>query len=238
VRAPDHPFEEQRIQALHDLEILDTDGEAMWDQLTALVSNLCQTPIALMSLVDEDRQWFKSHLGLDAQETPRDMSFCGFAILQKDVLVVPDATQDERFFDNGLVTGDPLIRAYAGAPVVAPNGMPVGTLCAIDRVPRELTDTQIEGLVMLADMANALLRQRQQANLLRRVFSDEHIAENARAIVRDVSDEFLNPLTPIVIQIARLRQMGADEHALDVIERNVLRIRETVRDACKVFTAE
>lgn len=127
--------ETARVQALHGLELLDSAPEERFDRLTRLAKRLFNVPIALVTLVDTNRQWFKSCVGLDATETPRDVSFCGHAILQNDLLLVPDAREDVRFHDNPLVTGAPNIRFYAGYPLTVPNGNKMGTLCLIDTKP-------------------------------------------------------------------------------------------------------
>ncbi len=156
--------EKARIAALHSHNILDTEGEEEYDRIVKVASYICGTPISLISLVDTDRQWFKSRKGMEAQETSRDVSFCAHAIKQDGVMEVPDAAEDDRFRDNPLVTGDPNIRFYAGTPLVTSDGHKLGTLCVIDRVPRTLTLEQKECLENLSRqvMDQMILRQQKR----------------------------------------------------------------------------
>lgn len=155
----------ERLAYLHHLNILDTPREQSFDDVVQLASSICAVPIAVVSLVDGERQWFKSCLGLDATETSRDVAFCAHAILTPDdLLVVEDALLDARFCDNALVTGEPKIRFYAGAPLVTREGFALGTLCVIDYVPRQLDPAQIQALKLLAGQVTQLLQLR-EANL-------------------------------------------------------------------------
>lgn len=152
-RVPIPDDEEDRLNALGKLDILDSVPEECFDRLTSLAANIFDVPIALVSLVDKDRQWFKSRHGLEAEETPRDLAFCAHAIMSVQPLIVPDTHGDIRFRDNPLVTGEPHIRFYAGAPLVTTVGFKLGTLCIIDRKPRPegLSPRQIEILTGLAE---------------------------------------------------------------------------------------
>jgi PAS domain S-box-containing protein len=158
--APLPANEEDRVAALHALKILDTEPEERFDRITRMAKRLLDVPIVLISLVDSDRQWFKSRQGLDASETSRDLSFCAHAILDHRPLVVTNALEDKRFEDNGLVTDAPNIRFYAGYPMTAPGGEAVGTLCVIDRRARTLSDEDIDLLKDLASMAEVELSSR------------------------------------------------------------------------------
>ncbi len=155
--APMPADEDERLAALRELLLLDTPPEERFDRLTRSAAEQLDTPIALLTLVDGQRQWFKSRMGLEATETPREISFCGHAILKNELFVVEDASRDPRFADNPLVTGDPHIRFYAGAPLSAPGGHRIGTLCVIDTVPRTLGTVERSILDALRRLANETL---------------------------------------------------------------------------------
>lgn len=158
--APLPPDESDRLEALRRYRILDTTPEEAFDDLVHAAALLCRTPIALLSLVDASRQWFKARVGLPDPETARKDAFCAYAILGSDLMVVPDTHADTRFEQNTLVTGDPFIRFYAGAPVVTPEGLGLGTLCVIDRVPRSIGEEEARALRGLARQAMIQLELR------------------------------------------------------------------------------
>jgi diguanylate cyclase (GGDEF)-like protein len=153
--------EAARVQALRDYAILDTHGEAAFDDITALAALVCRVPISLVSFVDGERQWFKARVGFEVTQTAREDAFCAHAILRPhEVMIVTDAAEDPRFRNNPLVTGPPHIRFYAGAPLVTPRGEPIGTICVIDRVPRELAPAKLEALHALSRQVVAQLELR------------------------------------------------------------------------------
>lgn len=163
---PPFPIDEAaRLDTLRRLNVLDTPPEERFDRLTRLAKRLFDVPIALVSFVDADRQWFKSRQGLDATETRRDISFCGHAILGENIMVVTDACSDERFADNPLVAGDPKIRFYAGFPLGAANGSKLGTLCLIDHAPRSMSEDDVRLLDDLATMVEEELAAVQLATI-------------------------------------------------------------------------
>ncbi|WP_087022352.1 GGDEF domain-containing protein [Thaumasiovibrio subtropicus] len=166
MQIPDKPEnEESRLASLRGLKVLDTEPEERYDRITRLARRLFNVPIALVSLVDENRQWFKSCFGLDVTETPRDISFCGHAILDNKPFIIEDAREDSRFADNPLVTGPPHIRFYAGIPLVHEDGEKLGTLCIIDSEPHTLSCEEIEDLIDLAKMAERELAASKNAAL-------------------------------------------------------------------------
>lgn len=155
--------EKARLENLHDYQVLDSEPEEAFDRITRVAKSALRVPIALVSLVDKDRQWFKSRQGLETTETPRDFSFCTHAIRKRDPFIINDALTDERFRNSPLVTGEPNIRFYAGIPLTTPKGHNIGTLCAIDTAPRELSPVELEILQDLARLVVDELELRQIA---------------------------------------------------------------------------
>lgn len=192
--------EAERLAALKEYRILDTGTEQPYDDITALAAHICQVPIATISLLDEARQWFKAKVGMARMQTPREIAFCAHTILQRKPLVVRDARKDRRFANNALVTGEPHIRFYAGFPLVSQEGLALGTLCAMDRKPRELSARQEKAMQALVRQVMALLE-------FRRV--SLHLAEALNHI------KTLQGLLPICAWCKRVRD---DEGYWDQVE--------------------
>ncbi len=165
--APPMPSDEaQRIESLRNLRVLYTEAEARFDRITRAAAAYFKAPIALVSLVDTNRQWFKSCVGVNVTETPRSISFCGHAILQDEVFVIPDAAADPRFADNPLVTGETNVRFYAGVPLRGPGGYKVGTLCIMDHVARDFSEQERSVLKDFAAWAELELNSHELSNLI------------------------------------------------------------------------
>lgn len=190
------PNEHERLAKLQSYKILDTLPDQEFDDVTQLAAEICDTPIALISLVDQERQWFKARVGIDASETSRDISFCGHAVAECATLVVPDATQDSRFADNPLVLQDPHIRFYAGAPLITPDDYVLGTLCVIDRQPKTLTSQQIERLEALGRLVMSQLELRrsnielQKLSLIASKTENLAVVTNAQGQIEWVNESF------------------------------------------------
>jgi anti-sigma regulatory factor (Ser/Thr protein kinase) len=229
--------EKARVEALHSYKILDTDPEKAFDDLTVLASHICETPIALISLVDTDRQWFKSRVGVSITETAREVAFCARAIQQSDLFVVPDATKDPRFSSNPLVVSDPKIRFYAGAPFTSSSGYPLGTLCVVDMVPRELSAGQKNALQALSRQVQAQLELRRNLLELRTALAERDRAEAER-------DRTISELQQALEHVSRLSGLlpacsackldmtiSADPNAISGVVDGVLQIAREMKCA-------
>jgi GAF domain-containing protein len=198
----------ERLRTLRSYKILDTKPEERFDDLTQLAALICDAPISLISLIDSDRQWFKSRFGLDMQETPRAQAFCTHAIMQPEMFVVPDAAKDERFAQAPLVTGETHIRFYAGAPLAARDGHLLGTFCVMDRQPHALTDTQMRALEILSRLVIANIELRRDLQELRDALTvrdaDEHSAAQADVGLEELISHLHDALYNL--QAARGRQ--------------------------------
>jgi GAF domain-containing protein len=195
--------EKQRLKVLWQYEVLDTVPEEVFDDLTELAARICGAPLAMISLVDEHRQWFKSRVGVTQTETARDVSFCAHAILQSDLFIIPNATLDKRFANSPLVKSDPKIRFYAGAPLVTPDGHALGTLCVLDQVPRELNADQRQALRVLARHVVGQLELRRQAREL----------AQARQSGDEIKHELLKVRGELAAAHKGLRKVAAAPHA-------------------------
>lgn len=238
ISASDTVDEKARLKALFDYDVLDTDAERVFDDLTQLASEICETPIALISLVDPDRQWFKSKVGLDANETSRDIAFCSHAIHHRQVFEVKDTLQDERFFDNPLVTQNPKIRFYAGAQLVTPEGHAIGTLCAISDKPKQLNPRQKNALEILSREVISQLELRKKIKLLGKA------NERKTDYLSNISHELRTPLNAIIsfsqIMLGEIKQHTIPEKFknylthLDDSGRRLLGLVNSVLDLSKI----
>jgi signal transduction histidine kinase len=230
--------EAERLDWLQRLDILDSLEEKAYDDLTFLAAQICQVPIALVSLVDRDRQWFKSHHGLAARETPRSLAFCAHAILGDEFFVVEDSARDKRFHDNPLVTGQPHVKFYAGAPLILRDNIRVGTLCVIDNHARTITDYQRLAI-------EALARQVVSQMELRLKIKELRLLDQAKdEFVSMVSHELRTPLTSVNGSLALLRHTvsnqleAAANQMLEIAIRNSERLLNLVNDILDIASME
>ena len=198
--------EADRLRTLRSYKILDTKPEERFDELTRLAALICGVPISLISLIDADRQWFKSRFGLDVQETPRAQAFCTHAIMQPEMFVVPDASQDDRFAHNPLVTGDPHIRFYAGAPLAARDGHLLGTLCVIDREPHTLTFGQTEALRILSRLVIANVELQNDLRELKNALAARDAAEGPSGESAGNLDAIISRLQGVASDLQAVRE--------------------------------
>ena len=239
--APLPENEAERLEALRKTRLLDSAPDSAFDDFTRLASFVCGTPVALISLIDEDRQWFKSRIGLDATETPRHQAFCAHAILGTEVFEVPDSSLDERFVDNPLAIGYPHVRFYAGAPLVTPEGHALGTLCVIDDQPRSLSDTQRDALSTIARQVMVRIELQRKAEELARATMERErewrvIERLKNEFISTVSHELRTPLTSIrgSLGLVEAGVAGAlPEQALDLVriaKNNTERLIRLIND--------
>jgi GGDEF domain-containing protein len=222
--------ENERLSDLYAHGILDGPSNAQLDRIVALAAEILGTPIALISLVDRDRQWFLSRHGLEARETPRDVAFCHHAIRSDQVFVVADALQDSRFHDNPLVQGDPKIRFYAGAPLIARSGLRLGTLCVIDRQPHLLTPYQEELLAQFSAMAMHEINHLRQARLcpLTAVFTRQALLAEGERVLKKARSQGHTPVL-VTVALAGLRQLNAEADGATRVDERLERISAVCR---------
>jgi signal transduction histidine kinase len=238
--------ENERLAALKEYDILDSMPERDFDDITRLASEICQTPISLITLVDAGRQWFKSHHGLDVPETKREHAFCAHAINDPEkILIVPDSRRDKRFMDNPLVTGDPHIVFYTGVPLLTPNGHALGTLCVIDHEPKKLNERQLDALTALANQVVRLIELRKANRKLEKLKADLEIRnKDLEQFAYVVSHDIKSPLSSIVLTAEMLRENLADSMAPDtdqllkILNRSSYKIKNLVDGILTYYRGE
>ena len=227
--------EAERLNTLRGYAILDTHPEDRFDDLTRLAASICGTPISLISLVDEHRQWFKSKIGLEACQTPREDAFCAHAITSQELFVVPDASHDPRFATSPLVLGEPHIRFYAGAPLAAPNGHNLGALCVIDRVPRQLNCEQLESLRILSRqvMAQVILGKNLQ-DLRTALETREDLEQDMRKLIQYFQEAraMINTLKGLLPVCAWCKKVRDDQGYWEQVEAYITKFTGVDTTGC------
>ncbi|WP_374951208.1 ATP-binding protein [Mucilaginibacter sp.] len=226
--------ESERLEALASYDILDTNPEDDFEELTLLASEICQTPIALVSLIDDKRQWFKSHYGLNVTETPKEYAFCAHTIVNPhEIMQVRDARQDERFAHNPLVTGDTKVIFYAGVPLLNEDGYALGSLCVIDHEPKELTEGQLKALRVLSKQVLAQMELRRKINNLQKS-NDTLVEANAfiQKFASTAAHDIKNPLSSIMLTAQALQSRLSTSG--DVRSRNLVDM--TLNSSKKLLT--
>lgn len=237
--------EVERVKRLQDYEILDTKAEEAFDRITRVAAHIFDVPIALVSLVDEDRQWFKSRHGLDAPETPREYAFCTHAIMKDELFVIPDAAADDRFKNNPLVTDGPKIRFYAGAPLITNDGLGLGTLCVIDTKPRQPTPQQLKDLADLCDLTMDALNLRRAGRLaLEEAHQTIKLDTLQGSFIDSINHELRTPLTSIAGSLSLLASGAVGDleeetqNFVAVAERNTNTLMAMISDLLNISQLE
>lgn len=218
----------ERLKELASYSILDTLTEDDYDNLTKIASEICKTPISLISFLDEKRIWFKSHHGLDVNETQKEYAFCAHAIHKpNEIFIVEDSRKDERFYDNPLVIGDPKVVFYAGIPLVSDNGLPLGTLCVIDHEPKVLNEKQLQSLTALSTQVMVLLRLRKKKIKLEKALSDlEEKNKSLEKFAQVAAHDLKSPL----IGISSLTKLFSERYS-DKIDANGKKMLGVIENA-------
>ena len=237
--APQPENEVDRLRALQEYQILDTPPEKSYDDITELATSIFQVPVALITFIDANRNWFKSHPNSPEKESPRDLSFCQHTLLQSEVLMVPDATLDPRFSDSPLVVDGPKIRFYAGAPLISPEGYVLGTLCLFDFKPRELDQKQIQSLMTLARTTVTQLELRKNIQKLgetqtqvlehQKILAQQSKMSALGQMSSSLAHEINNPLTVILSKTERIRHiLDEPNFSIEEIKSDLDKIHSTI----------